>query len=336
MLKIATLGAVALLVIVVIYFTAGSETQTGDPPIAIKHPPPMEVVWPLGQKFRSAPLIQRPVKRTQYNGDLQPPRNTTWAEIEKTFLPSAERGDIEAIEKVYASTLQCHNYFHLRRNIDAIINQMKGDNVPSWMLESYGRKLAEVQKALADTSAMCEDVSERDVEALLMKSVRLAAEQGDGSAQACYLSGALFGPYDSQAEAAKKAYEADAIRIADEGLRAGNWEILAILANAFSEGQGDDYRGWIGRYVSASPVAQYAILYLIKSGMSATGTSTGTSRQGPFVNLDGALEALKESSKLSSDEVRRAESWAEDAYVRRFSNHPFPSEFVPCPWQTTL
>ena len=338
MSKIAA-GAVAFLIIVGIYLTFKSDTtETLSTPASAKRSTSnsVETVSPLGDKFGLKPSSEERVKKGYFKSDVQTPQNTSWTEIKNKFLPSAEKGDAEAIEILYASTLQCHNFFYLRGNIDGILNQLKGDDVHSSILEAYGRKLAEVQKALAESKAMCEDVPEKDVDDLVMTTVRLAAEQGDGSGQACYLAGALFGRYDSQPEDVKRAYGTEAIKIANQGLRAGNWEILPILANAFSVGQDDDAKGWIGRHIRPSAIAEYSILFLIKRGMNSTGMSTGAALQGPFVNLDGALEALKENNRLPSDDVRNAESWANEMYLRNFSQYPFPTELSPCPWQTRL
>ncbi|MFT3791004.1 MAG: hypothetical protein QM741_07985 [Rudaea sp.] len=243
----------------------------------------------------------------------------SWGEAKDRYLPLAKSGDANAAEEFFRLSMECREYFRIKKNIDNILAMYQDGNVPADMLNGYDEKLKVIKEKVQHAKHICMNASEADVNNSLNEAVRLAAEQGSVEAQTCYLDGAIFGAYSAQSDEVKSTYSAEALEIASAALRSGSWEMVDILTRAFQTTDSDAAsRGWLGEVVTPSPTVEYALTALANKCRVVAG----------LPNLNSALANQISANKLATEDVSEADAWADGIYTKYYANVPYPSANV--------
>lgn len=281
------------------------ETTTATPIHASRTLPDAAAV--RSKEVHDARASPRPALRSE-RAPLPPadaPLATTYAELSER----AAAGDAEAAARLFRDASRCLQApERTRRMKHAADRAMREDtsHFDAARLREQERALAQIQSELADVrrvTAACAGVSDGQLQ--LAPIALQAALLGDLAASECYVSGHIVlgrGLVDHPERLAE--YKANALAIAQSALQRGDWNMVAILQQAYS---GFFPFGPLHALTGESVRDDYRLLRLRRLGADA----------GWAADIDREL-AIR-AQRLTAKEVADADAWARQMYADHFA-----------------
>jgi len=253
----------------------------------------------------------------QVNAGPLPPDTTSWSDEYRELKARSDRGDLEAASRLFRDTLRCSKYSSLQERIALTLNMYSGGTPPESVLRKYDETLSKLKDEVSSLTQLCASAPPKDVKEAIYPAVKTAATLGNPMAASCFVDGSvLFGENPPSLDT-KSDYAQAALQFADQGIRSGNWAMVAILARAY-ENTPPEYggRGPLGDLVSPDPLAAYSFLLLERDGISDPNA---------IENMDRTLESVRAANHFSKEQIAVAQDWANSTYRAYFEGHPFPS-----------
>ncbi len=149
-----------------------------------------------------------------------------------------------------------------------------------------------------------------------------AARAGDSKATACLLLAQHDSPRVTPQQG--RAYAAEVMQLADDGLRRGDWNVALAMPFVYSSRTVDNFSshlGYAGFLMRPDPVKQLEYSELIRLG-TLNGSPVAA-------RLDRRLSLLREM--LSPAQRAEADRWAQETYATYYSHSgPVDPETMPC------
>ncbi len=243
-----------------------------------------------------------------------PALGTPLAQIRDELQARADAGDADAASRLYRDTQRCADVRRINARSAMTMRLMSTDrNKPSSAEEIQRERafLDNLEKELnfaADNAALCVGLSDEDINDLVPISMQ-AAQMGDRVAADCYVGNALYGAKGLLDHPEWLTdYKQNALAIAQNALEGGDWKMVDILRNSYSNNLGISL---FSQVTGHDDVQTYRYLKLHSFGLPSGVTSDWTTKL-----------LATEAADISADAKRDADAWAQDAYQRYFNSHP--------------
>jgi len=263
-------------------------------------------------------------QRADHNGPsmnamTSAPLAPSGAPLAKTYeelKARADAGDVDAATRLFHEARHCANARQALRDTSRQARWLLEENnegLDAEALKLHEQRLADAQKALADAEAAnnsCAGLA--DAQLMLAPMGFRAAQLGDIDTGRCYVSGTLLLGSAGLLEHPEwlTQYRQSALQIAQAMIERGDWRTVGMLQTAY-----DSATAWglLGHLTGADRAMSYRYAKLRQLG-------AGGKDQEDF---DAKL--AQSAQGLTTEQVARADSWAEDAY-RRFFRESGPSD----------
>lgn len=244
------------------------------------------------------------------NGAMLPPRDARLKDVFSDLQARANAGDVAAATRLYRDLSLCSRFRGIgwanARLADELLSE-RVDTMEPEQLGNYRAQLEAVESREQNTQKfrdLCDGASDAMLDSLV-PNLRKAAQLGEESARACYLS---VGPnYDASSLISHPewlgAYRNSVSSLIDAGIAAGDSRIVNIVRDAYQPGSKTMLSGVLG----SDPYQHYRYLKLYR--LDAEPDATG--------NLDRQLAAA--AAQLEPEQRAEADNWAETTFRQNFN-----------------
>lgn len=262
-------------------------------------------------------------------GGPLPADGTPWHEMFSSLMERARNGDKAASDRLYDDTFGCMQFSYVMRSARERL-RTKGD-LDKMSIDQVIRELdgyETMQSVLSANVAVCAEASQEELLEQMYSILRLAAENGNEHAAACFASGPYQPPRPgNNKQAALTAWAGDALRFMKLGVRRGDWRMVLLMRRYHDPGVrmlASSYDPkWQANQFEPDPLVAYRYAALRAFGAKAVGSEKDQLRTSEL------LSYYEKSFSLSDAQIADARRWAEDMYRQYFVDRPW------LPWGTT-
>jgi hypothetical protein len=233
------------------------------------------------------------------------PEGTPWKVLWIELGARAMSGDAAAARRLFRDTQLCEDAISARK--EASIALDPNNNVAA----NAGQRdqvLANLQKSLELGARICADVTEEDLSSIIYPIVLSAANSGDERAAECYVAAYYEPSDDMRSGVGLEDYRNNALRLAEEGVQRGSWQMVSLLKIAYGSSR---RQSLLYSIVEPDPAKAYAYAYLEWLGMPAESGAP----------LNEMLEGMRSSGEISPETRAASEAWARSTFSRNFGAH---------------
>lgn len=261
---------------------------------------------PANGKASAKALATKPLRMSA----MLPPRDARLKDIFSDLQARANAGDVAAATRLYRDLSLCSRFRGMgwanARLADELLSEQVDTMAPQ-QLGNYRSQLEAIESREQNARRfhdLCDGASDAMLGSLV-PNLRKAAQLGEESARACYLS---VGPnYDAPSLINHpewlSAYRNSASSLIDAGIAAGDSRVVNIVRNAYQPGSESLLSGVLG----SDPYQHYRYLKLYR--LDAEPDPTG--------NLDRQLAAA--AAQLEPEQRAEADNWAETTFRQNFN-----------------
>jgi hypothetical protein len=320
MRAIILLGA-GFAICVAVFMLAGQHQVTGSPASAVRESDGIGVFTRPNQPHRT------PAESGIYLP--APPRGQPIAEVQAALRSRAEQGDAAAASTLARDLRLC---WWMREQANIQKPDYRDPNEPRALSEDEQRWIdgwEQAQDFIERNAGYCKGIQANEIDKLMVSALLTAAKLGDEEAAACFVADGIYyarTTVDGQSWPAERddaelaaLYNAEALGVAEAGLKKGDWRMVAMLASAYARGDSANPFG----YKLAAPNDEKRYLYGALSQLGVTNPDwLERIRAAP---LDPAAFGLSEArARELRDEARQLF----DEYFR--DSGPYPEDFALC------
>lgn len=288
-----------------------------------------EIPASLHQEARSQVVSAPRQKTPRQTLPVEPPLGMSLTDSYQPLLERARAGDAKAAIRLFENLSECLHVSRLDAAFRADIKDKNSflNNPGGFQLSAkeQTKDLNVIQKELDEiqrADVLCRNLPDDFNDGRIYQAALQAARAGDADATACL----LMAPYDSPRPTPKQGreYTAEVMRLAEDGLHQGNWNIASamrfIYASWYVDGTGS-HVGYQGFLKTPDPVKELQYSELIRLG-----TLDNTPEA---ASLDRGLSMMR--STLSPAQQAAADRWAQKTYASYFLHSGFVNpESTPC------
>lgn len=224
------------------------------------------------------------------------------ARVTSHGAPSAAVDDSTAASQRFRTLAGCERLVAAKRQ--AQVELSSPPRMDRQQSLSSDTVLARISEQLREYEPRCKDLSDEALSASIYPAMLEAANGGDAAAARCFVA-AIYDPPKDVTEEQVSAYKADAMRLAEDGVRHGDWGMVAMLAMQYSD---SPRYGPFGSFAEPDPAKAYA--YTKLQALGATGDFA--------LSRIAALDAIAGQANLTSAQLTAADKWAEEMYRQYF------------------
>lgn len=261
---------------------------------------------------------------------VEPPPGMPLATSYQRLLERAQAGDTKAAIRLFESLSECLHVSRLNAAFRADIKDKSSflNNPGGFQLNAkeQTKDLDVIQKELDKiqrADVLCGNLPDDFNDGRIYQAALRAARAGDADATACL----LVAPYDAAPRLTPeqgRGYATEVMRLAEDGLHQGNWNIASAMRFIYASWSVDDvgsHVGYQGFLKTPDPVKELQYSELIRLG-----TLDNTPEA---VSLDRGLSIMR--SKMSLAQRAAADHWAQETYASYFLHSGFVNpESTPC------
>lgn len=279
------------------------------------------------QETRSQVVSAPRQKTLRQTLPVEPPLGMSLTDSYQTLSERAQAGDPKAAIRLFDDLSECLHASRLdaafRADIkdkNSFLNNPGGSQLSA---QEQTKKLDEIQKELDKiqrADVLCRNLPDDFNDGRIYQAALQAARAGDADATACL----LMAPYNTPRPTPEQGreYAAEVMRLAEDGLHQGNWNVALAMPFIYSYWIGDAGPfGYFGFLIQPDPVKELQYSELIR---------LGTPDDTPVAaSLDRRLSILR--SKMSLAQQAAADRWAQETYASYFLHSGFVNpEAYPC------
>ena len=243
-----------------------------------------------------------------------PPEGTPWFVSKQLLFARALRGDKAAADRLFRDTQTCGKVL-LERNELETLPRTTHYGLADEEGRATEKRMNELRESLARFGSICTEADAAELAKNVDQIALAAVQAGNRKAAACYLDASFHDGIGKPQDAELERYVLHSSDLIEAELKQGNWDVVSVMAFAYSSGR---KFGLYAQLVPTDPAKEYAYLKLQQLG------AVGSLKK----EKDERVNAILASGRLSEDDVRRSDEWAESMFTKYF-HEPLTSDQPP-------
>jgi hypothetical protein len=258
-----------------------------------------------------------------------PPHGQPIAQAQEALRSRAERGDAAAASVLARGLRLC---WWMREQANVQKPDYRDPNEPRALSEDEQHWIdgwEQAQDFIQRNAAYCKGIDVNEIDRLMVTALLTAAKLGDEDAAACFVSDGMYyarttvdgqtWPAERDDPALAAIYNAEALSMAEAGLKKGDWRMVAMLGSAYT--QGDSANPFGNRLAAPNDEKRYLYGILRQLGVNDPDWLQRI-RETPMQPSDYGLSETR--AQNLRDEAQRLF----DTYFRE--SGPFPEDLPLC------